>query len=510
NGKSLEDATSPSLEITPNKNVIVDTKFQLNGIDAPRYVIGDDSTISTIEPGVTGDYIVNITNNSVNELQKLDLYIPIPKTGVDYGLKYQLSPFNWDASIQAMPVLSGTELEFNFSDSDGDPELASYEIATELEDVKIVKISLKSGSSLASGETREIKIPVAVDETKDTAIAGNKIEKTNIYNPYYKIETGNFAGGLKGSTVAMRLNILEIKGFVFKDTQTDGIYQDTVDEPIAGAIVNLYEKQADGIYVASKDTFGNPIFATTGIDGRYIFDTTDGLIGFYLENGVIVKKQYAVQFLEIPGIKNDTQEFTKNTVYQDVANDNSSVNMNGDSRGFIEGIEALALGSGYLHAGVIDKYTITATIEGSVDTTTDLLFDETKTLDGNVDLGGPNFELFKASTNAYQWQLENPSDSQYIELDSTRTSNEDLDIHVKAIALHKIPISLTVTDIYGNTKKVIHYITVNQLPVISGAEDVTIKVGDVFDVMSGVTASDKEDDDQELTSKIKIITNTVN
>ncbi|MGL6008150.1 MAG: immunoglobulin-like domain-containing protein, partial [Culicoidibacterales bacterium] len=288
------------------------------------------------------------------------------------------------------------------------------------------------------------------------------------------------------------------------------IYQDTVDEPIAGAIVNLYEKQADGIYVASKDTFGNPIFATTGIDGRYIFDTTDGLIGFYLENGVIVKKQYAVQFLEIPEIKNDTQEFTKNTVYQDVANDNSSVNMNGDSRGFIEGIEALALGSGYLHAGVIDKYTITATIEGSVDTTTDLLFDETKTLDGNVDLGGPNFELFKASTNAYQWQLENPSDSQYIELDSTRTSNEDLDIHVKAIALHKIPISLTVTDIYGNTKKVIHYITVNQLPVISGAEDVTIKVGDVFDVMSGVTASDKEDDDQELTSKIKIITNTVN
>ena len=47
----------------------------------------------------------------------------------------------------------------------------------------------------------------------------------------------------------------------------------------------------------------------------------------------------------------------------------------------------------------------------------------------------------------------------------------------------------------------------NEKPVIN-AEDLELKVGDKFDALNGVTASDKEDGD--LTSSIKVVENTVN
>ena len=47
----------------------------------------------------------------------------------------------------------------------------------------------------------------------------------------------------------------------------------------------------------------------------------------------------------------------------------------------------------------------------------------------------------------------------------------------------------------------------NEKPVIN-AKDLELKVGDKFDALNGVTASDKEDGD--LTSSIKVVENTVN
>ncbi|WWU63313.1 DUF5011 domain-containing protein [Clostridium baratii] len=78
----------------------------------------------------------------------------------------------------------------------------------------------------------------------------------------------------------------------------------------------------------------------------------------------------------------------------------------------------------------------------------------------------------------------------------------------------KYELTYTVTDKDGNTTTVKRVITVNpkmveinNAPVIK-AENRTIKAGTVFDPMSGVTASDKEDGD--LTKNIKVIEDTVN
>ncbi|CEJ75541.1 hypothetical protein ATCC9714PCS11_00821 (plasmid) [[Clostridium] sordellii] len=78
----------------------------------------------------------------------------------------------------------------------------------------------------------------------------------------------------------------------------------------------------------------------------------------------------------------------------------------------------------------------------------------------------------------------------------------------------KYELTYTVTDKDGNTTTVKRIITVNpkmvvinSMPVIN-AEDKTIKVGDKFNPMTGVTAIDKEDGN--ITKDIKIIEDTVN
>ncbi|EUJ28749.1 putative peptidoglycan linked protein [Listeria grayi FSL F6-1183] len=67
----------------------------------------------------------------------------------------------------------------------------------------------------------------------------------------------------------------------------------------------------------------------------------------------------------------------------------------------------------------------------------------------------------------------------------------------------------SVTNSDGNTATKAITVTVknNSQPIIN-ANDKTIKVGDTFNPLSGVTATDEEDGD--LTSKIKVIVNTVN
>ncbi|MDM0612557.1 DUF5011 domain-containing protein, partial [Clostridium perfringens] len=78
----------------------------------------------------------------------------------------------------------------------------------------------------------------------------------------------------------------------------------------------------------------------------------------------------------------------------------------------------------------------------------------------------------------------------------------------------KYELTYTVTDSDGNTTTVKRVVTVNpkmveinNAPIII-AENKTIKVGDTFDPMAGITAEDKEDGN--LTNKIKVIKNNVN
>lgn len=72
-----------------------------------------------------------------------------------------------------------------------------------------------------------------------------------------------------------------------------------------------------------------------------------------------------------------------------------------------------------------------------------------------------------------------------------------------AVDMHKVgeyPVTYKVTDSMGKTSTVTIKISViNDLPVISGVETVELFVGDFFDLMAGVSATDTEDGDVPVT-----------
>ena len=95
-------------------------------------------------------------------------------------------------------------------------------------------------------------------------------------------------------------------------------------------------------------------------------------------------------------------------------------------------------------------------------------------------------------------------ENQLVELDYRgRFDLSDLYIGNKDI------ITIKFKTVFGNTitKEISLDNHINKMPEIS-AKDVVLKVDDVFNAMSGVSASDKEDGD--ITSKIKVVENTVN
>ncbi|WP_338631805.1 immunoglobulin-like domain-containing protein [Clostridium baratii] len=98
--------------------------------------------------------------------------------------------------------------------------------------------------------------------------------------------------------------------------------------------------------------------------------------------------------------------------------------------------------------------------------------------------------------------------------DGTITNKVRVEGKVDTNKAGKYELTYTVTDTDGNTTTVKRVVTVianteniNEKPVIH-AENKTIKVGSKFDLMDGVSATDKEDGN--ITNKIKVVESTVN
>ncbi|MBC8922675.1 hypothetical protein IAI17_33390, partial [Escherichia coli] len=90
----LLSANSSTLSVPKQDAVTVETFLNLAGEGAKAsYVEGDDSTVSYFTPGTEADYTVRVTNTSTGIASAFELYIPIPKTGQNFGSKFQTETF---------------------------------------------------------------------------------------------------------------------------------------------------------------------------------------------------------------------------------------------------------------------------------------------------------------------------------------------------------------------------------------------------------------------------------
>ncbi|EDO1202055.1 LPXTG cell wall anchor domain-containing protein [Listeria innocua] len=345
NGRDNErllSVNSSTLSIPKQDTVAVETFLSVAGEGAKAaYVEGEDSTVSYFTPGTDADYTVKITNASNGEASEFELYIPIPKTGQDFGSKFQSEPFKWDMKLSgALPVSSDQQDQFDISyatnatENNYDSTSIYSNTVSDYEKVNMVRIKVKT--KINAGETQTFKVPLKVDETFDSATEGNKIGERDIYNPYYRVITNTFAGSLSGTKVGAELVIGEVAGMLFNDKDVNGLYEkDKGDEPLANETVELYKwNESTSVYQPAKVGDKN-VTATTDSNGKYSFDYNDG-VGY---------GNYAVKFPDKAGY-----QYTLKNIGKDISLD-SDVPYSGADKGWVKQIDPTQPSSQYANAG---------------------------------------------------------------------------------------------------------------------------------------------------------------
>ncbi|EDN7386489.1 LPXTG cell wall anchor domain-containing protein, partial [Listeria monocytogenes] len=345
NGKDNENllsANSSTLSVSKQDTVAVETFLSVAGEGAKSpYVDGDDSTVSYFTPGTNADYTVKVTNTSDSAANTFELYIPIPKTGEDFGTKFQNDPFKWDMKLsQALTLTPTQQAQFDVSYATtataDNYESASIYTSTVADYGQVNMVKIKVKTQINAGEEQSFQVPLQVDETFDSATAGDKIGERDIYNPYYRVVTNTFSGTLAGTKVGAELVIAEVSGRLFNDQDANGLYEAAKgDTVLANETVELYKwNDATSQYEPVKQD-GNPVTAKTDANGLYKFDYTTGV-----EYG-----KYAVKFPDKAGY-----EFTLKNVGKDSAID-SDVPNTGADKGWVKEIDPTQPDAASINAG---------------------------------------------------------------------------------------------------------------------------------------------------------------
>ncbi|WP_338671838.1 bacterial Ig-like domain-containing protein [Listeria seeligeri] len=406
NGKDNEillSANSSTLNVPKQDTVTVETFLNVAGEGTKAaYNEGDDSTVSYFTPGTDADYTVQITNTSNSEARTFELYIPIPKTGQNFGSKFQSEAFKWDMKLNGAIDISAeqqSQFEIGYATAATADNYESADIYSETvsdyENVNMVRIKVKN--QINAGETQKFKVPLKVDETFDSANEDNKISTRDIYNPYYHVITNTFSGSLSGTKVGAELVIGEVSGTLFNDKDANGLFEKSKgDVALGNETIELHKWNNVTSAYEPVTKNGENITTKTDANGTYTFDY----------NSDVGYGNYAVKFPDKTGYQYTLKNVGKNTAID------SDVPYSGTDKGWAKNIDPTLPVSQTINAGYY-AYTPEQDLkvnlnEKRVQTGRSLAITLPKVASTNGQAGEdtiePNFfQNIQASTEGYKW-----------------------------------------------------------------------------------------------------------
>lgn len=463
------------LTIVEKKGVLVETALGYRGEEPlPAYKEGNNETVAYFTPGTSADYTVNIKNTSDVDADVFTLYIPIPKTGKNFGENFQDEAFKWDAVIEnAIDDATGFTVGYSTNATESNYTTANYSTTLPANKSDVVMIKISANGKIPAGFEHEFKIPLKVDETFETATAGNKIGTRNVYNPVYRVENSVEKVTLLGTKVGTELVIAEIGGTVFNDLDADGLYNNE-DTPVANHEVKLYKwNDVDSKYEPVLDSSNNQYTTTTDTNGVYNFDYATG-IGY---------GKYAVEFVEKSGgvyqYTTNNNAVGKEALNSDAIIANDIPNPGDKYRGWAIDIdatkpEAKTIGAGFL------EYNPPQDLKVKINETPNSVKVGSSILIGS-EISPEFWENIKATSGAYTWSLDDPANINLVNNDDGTVTFTPTEL-AAPVASKVVNLTLVIKDTYGNTKESVSVpITIlsNIAPTLT-ATDKVVYVGDAI------------------------------
>jgi len=433
-------ADNKDLTIISKEEMLIDTYIVPEGeTRRPPYDGTSDTTIG-FTPGTTAKYTLDFLNNRTDSVNSLESYFPVPKDGNNYGTNFQENEFYWNMKLGGAPTVTvydqfGTDITasaganyvLSYSENATTEENYQGAIYTSTSSDNTTMIKVVNTIGIPAGEKTVLEFDYVVDETlASVGLDPSRLGAINDFRPYYYFNAGT-SGWQSGARVGASLEIGQIAGQAFTDTNRDGIYTDGIDTLIQNKTVDLYKK--DGTYSFLATT-------TTDASGQYEFNE--------LSNGV-----YKVNFTNI---KTNQQEFTQKNQGSDEALD-SDVEFAGINEGTIEDIDSTITTSRNIGAGIIDYDYVNdlhvSLNKGTTDiklTTPEYIYTEqlVKTIFPTY------FEDINATTNDITWSSSNPT---------TVSVSNGL---IQGAQLGTATVTVTIEDMYGNTKSADCSVTITE------------------------------------------------
>ncbi|MEF9893880.1 MAG: DUF5011 domain-containing protein [Anaerorhabdus sp.] len=420
--------------VTSNNNVLVESFIAVEGKQpSGAYDPSNPDTIAYFTPETKANYTLFLTNNTNEVADEFIAYFPIPKTGINFGANFQNQTFQWDMKLaEVITNRFGNEdnfvIEYSVDARDENYANATYTANTaDLSKVTMVRVT--ATKPIPSQSIATFNVHLQIDETLQSAQVDNKIGKMNEYNPYYYVKSSTFQGSLKGTPIGTQLVIGEIKGLTFLDLDANGTF-DGLDVALPNQRISLWKyNDTNSNYEEVLDESGNQLIIQSDTNGIYEFSDTQGVttgvyaIKFELENGY--------RFTPSLGGSNENL---------------SQVGYVGLNEGWIKGIDptipsSQSLNSGYVKYNIND---ITLVHPSTSAIKLNKLYSET------AQFSYLSMSRLLSKTDAYEWELVNPADSNYVTLLSNKTNT--MTLIGEKITQTPVYIKLTIHDIYGDTR----------------------------------------------------------
>ena len=528
--RSLGRSESVTFDIIKTSDLIITTHVRDNGsdIDKNPYDKDDENTAIQITKDSLIDFVVRIENNTLKARKEFEVYIPIPKQGLNMGQEVQSEEFTWDMELNGVVKLLA-------KDKDGN--------AIDANDLFEISYGLTEGgntlySSYYSPDKDVIKIiakndiePGVIGEVKFTFKAVNDIKQEyvgslNVFNTIYtkKYDSGSRVV-LKGNSVGFKLSTGQVKGIAFSDNDRDGLCNIPIDTPLKDIEVQLWNKTTNSLVST----------AVTDENGEYKFEGLskgDYEVKVINNDGTLnPNTDGAKRFTKLTTISGDSYKNDSDILSTDNINGSISINIPTKSQikdinnyvniGFVEpvSISVQTNGNGTVSGENSGDYKVWPSAEIQAPTIitpdkgykfvnytigdTEEVFNFPSEVNSDITIKA-NFEkiIYKVTLNSNEGTngtvLEKEiAFNEFIKKELDLLTDEELPSRdeYKLIGWSKTKDKLdliTDTDRMGASPITLYAIW-DKAPEIIGATDIDIKVGSNFDRLLGVEVKDNED-----------------
>ena len=265
--------TTNTLTLSKYNKLRIDSEAKLN--TDPAYVDASNTfKLESTTQNIDLKYTVKNPNNA--EAANVEMYIPVPKEGQNWGANFQSTPFNYGLVLKSPATVDPTfntvyDVEYATVDAsklDGSTDHNALTLAhenytanpTNLNDVNLIRIKTKAGVKIPANSALPVELSYKVVNATNADDG-----QTLGWSPYYKAQFDDYTSLNNAATTKLQLTLGSTNVQAFNDVNANGS-KDGADA-LTGLSYRILDENNKVVAETTSKTSG-PVLTTGLVSGK--------------------------------------------------------------------------------------------------------------------------------------------------------------------------------------------------------------------------------------------------